>query len=154
MDRRDGVASWRTSTFRSSERFAKLASGKIACIIFLTLRSFVTVSFINFRISGSSRNNSDNEEYQSFTGIFHFIFDWVYSNFPHEMRRAVRDYKYEVNEGRMTDECIQYLTQLQKDWERHRVKLEVEVLRKEVFLLTQRQEYTRTDIFVDWGTWS
>ena len=50
-----------------------------------------------------------------------------------EMRRAVRDYKYEVNEGRMTDECIQYLTQLQKDWERHRVKLEVEALRKEVF---------------------
>jgi len=52
------------------------------------------------------------------------------------MRRAVRDYKYEVNEGRMTDECIQYLTQLQKDWERHRVKLEVEVLRKEVFSYT------------------
>jgi hypothetical protein len=48
------------------------------------------------------------------------------------MRRAVRDYKYEVNEGRMTDECIQYLTQLQKDWERHRVKLGVEAMRKEV----------------------
>lgn len=48
------------------------------------------------------------------------------------MRRAVRDYKYEVNEGRMTDECVQYLTQLQKDWERHRVKLGVEALRKEV----------------------
>jgi hypothetical protein len=48
------------------------------------------------------------------------------------MRRAVRDYKYEVNEGRMTDECLQYLTQLQKDWERHRVKLGVEALRKEV----------------------
>ncbi|KAL0071916.1 hypothetical protein AAF712_000839 [Marasmius tenuissimus] len=50
---------------------------------------------------------------------------------PLQMRRAVRDYKYEVNEGRMTDECIQYLTQLQKDWERHRVKLGVEALRKE-----------------------
>lgn len=48
------------------------------------------------------------------------------------MRRAVRDYKYEINEGRMTDECIQYLTQLQKDWERHRVKLGVEALRREV----------------------
>lgn len=47
------------------------------------------------------------------------------------MRRAVRDYKYEVNEGRMTDECIQYLTQLQKDWERHRVKMGVEAMRKE-----------------------
>ncbi|RDB29224.1 Dilute domain-containing protein C25B8.08 [Hypsizygus marmoreus] len=51
---------------------------------------------------------------------------------PLQMRRAVRDYKYEVNEGRMTDECIQYLTQLQKDWERHRVKLGVEAIRKEM----------------------
>ncbi|KAG6912037.1 hypothetical protein DXG01_000285 [Tephrocybe rancida] len=51
---------------------------------------------------------------------------------PLQMRRAVRDYKYEVNEGRMTDECVQYLTQLQKDWERHRVKLGVEALRKEM----------------------
>lgn len=32
----------------------------------------------------------------------------------------------------MTEECIQYLTQLQKDWERHRVKMGVEALRKEV----------------------
>ncbi|KIJ68538.1 hypothetical protein HYDPIDRAFT_173232 [Hydnomerulius pinastri MD-312] len=51
---------------------------------------------------------------------------------PLQMRRAVRDYKYEVNEGRMTDECLQYLTQLQKDWERHRVKMGVEALRKEI----------------------
>ncbi|KAF9229194.1 hypothetical protein BS17DRAFT_742989 [Gyrodon lividus] len=51
---------------------------------------------------------------------------------PLQMRRAVRDYKYEVNEGRMTDECVQYLTQLQKDWERHRVKMGVEALRKEI----------------------
>lgn len=32
----------------------------------------------------------------------------------------------------MTEECNQYLAQLQKDWERHRVKLGVEALRKEV----------------------
>ncbi|KAG2023579.1 hypothetical protein CC2G_001214 [Coprinopsis cinerea AmutBmut pab1-1] len=51
---------------------------------------------------------------------------------PLQMRRAVRDYKYEVNEGKMTDECIQYIIQLQKDWERHRVKLGVEILRKEI----------------------
>lgn len=48
------------------------------------------------------------------------------------MRRAVRDYKYEVNESRMTEECAQYLAQLQKDWEKHRVRLGVEALRKEV----------------------
>ncbi|THH33516.1 hypothetical protein EUX98_g669 [Antrodiella citrinella] len=51
---------------------------------------------------------------------------------PLQMRRAVRDYKYEVNEGRMTEECIQYLAQLQKDWERHRVKAGVAALRKEI----------------------
>ncbi|KAG6851199.1 hypothetical protein H0H93_015209 [Arthromyces matolae] len=51
---------------------------------------------------------------------------------PLQMRRAIRDYKYEVNEGKMTEECVQYLTQLQKDWERHRVKLGVEALRKEM----------------------
>lgn len=49
-----------------------------------------------------------------------------------QMRRAIRDYKYEVNEGRMTEECTQYLEQLQKDWEKHRVRLGVEALRKEV----------------------
>ena len=50
------------------------------------------------------------------------------------MRRALKDYRYEVQEGKMTDECSQYLTQLQKDWERHRVKIGVEALRKEVLL--------------------
>lgn len=48
------------------------------------------------------------------------------------MRRAVRDYKFEVNENRIPEECVQYLTQLQKDWERHRVKLGVEAIKKEV----------------------
>ncbi|KAI0734627.1 DIL domain-containing protein [Fomitopsis betulina] len=51
---------------------------------------------------------------------------------PLQMRRAVRDYRYEINEPRMTDECNQYLAQLQKDWERHRVKIGVEALRKEI----------------------
>ncbi|KAI0307888.1 DIL domain-containing protein [Multifurca ochricompacta] len=51
---------------------------------------------------------------------------------PLQMRRAVKDYKYEVNEGRMTEECSQYLAQLQKDWERHRVKLGVEALKREM----------------------
>lgn len=32
----------------------------------------------------------------------------------------------------MVDDCGQYLAQLQKDWERQRVKLGVEALRKEV----------------------
>ncbi|KAH9846836.1 DIL domain-containing protein [Lenzites betulinus] len=58
---------------------------------------------------------------------------------PLQMRRAVRDYKYEVNEGRMTEECNQYLAQLQKDWERHRVKMGVEQLRKEFVVALDRR---------------
>ena len=75
MDRRNGVADWRASTFGSSQRFAKLASGKVVWIIFVTLYSFETVPLIDFRIFRSSRNSSDNEEYQSFTGIFHSFLD-------------------------------------------------------------------------------
>ncbi|KIM30850.1 hypothetical protein M408DRAFT_271449 [Serendipita vermifera MAFF 305830] len=51
---------------------------------------------------------------------------------PLQMRRAVRDYKYEVGESKMTEECSQYLAQLQKDWERQRVKMGVEALKKEM----------------------
>jgi len=54
------------------------------------------------------------------------------------MRRAVRDYRYEVGESRMTEECSQYLAQLQKDWERQRVKLGVQALRKSVCALSLR----------------
>lgn len=42
---------------------------------------------------------------------------------PLQLRRAVRDYKYEVGESRMTEECTQYLVQLQKDWEKRRTQL-------------------------------
>jgi len=67
------------------------------------------------------------------------------------MRRAVRDYKYEVNEGRMTEECVQYLTQLQKDWERHRVKLGVEALRKEVIVFLSTAQI-KAHCPADYGT--
>ena len=58
-----------------------------------------------------------------------------------QMRRAVRDYRYEVNESRMTEECTQYLAQLQKDWEKHRVRLGVEALRKEVRISKRNPVY-------------
>ncbi|KAG8833767.1 hypothetical protein FRC17_010140 [Serendipita sp. 399] len=51
---------------------------------------------------------------------------------PLQMRRAVRDYRFEVGESHMTEECTQYLAQLQKDWERQRVKMGVEALKKEM----------------------
>ncbi|KAI6162119.1 DIL domain-containing protein [Pisolithus thermaeus] len=64
---------------------------------------------------------------------------------PLQMRRAVRDYKYEVSEDHMDDECIQYLTQLQKDWERHRVKMGVEALRKEIGEREREREHDFDD---------
>ncbi|BEI81177.1 hypothetical protein CcaverHIS002_0203370 [Cutaneotrichosporon cavernicola] len=45
---------------------------------------------------------------------------------PLQMRRAVRDYRYEVNEGRMADDCNQYLLQLVRDWEQRRVHISVQ----------------------------
>ncbi|CAE6534475.1 unnamed protein product [Rhizoctonia solani] len=50
---------------------------------------------------------------------------------PLQMRRAVRDYRYEKNEGRMNDECAQYLLQVQKDWERQRVQQGVAAVRQD-----------------------
>jgi len=43
---------------------------------------------------------------------------------PAQMQKAVKDYRYEVGETRMTEECVQYLEQLQKDWERRSKDLE------------------------------
>ncbi|WVR09630.1 hypothetical protein IAU60_006703 [Kwoniella sp. DSM 27419] len=42
---------------------------------------------------------------------------------PLQLRRAVKDYRYEVNEGKMHEECGHYLAQLQRDWERRSVHL-------------------------------
>jgi hypothetical protein len=90
------------------------------------------VPFIHLRVSRIGCYNPDYEEHQSSAGKDFFLPKVIDFPLLPKMRRAVRDYKYEVNEGRMTEECIQYITQLQKDWERHRVKLGVEALRKEV----------------------
>jgi len=42
---------------------------------------------------------------------------------PLQMWRAVREYRLEVNEGKMAEECAQYLALLQKDWERRKVQM-------------------------------
>lgn len=39
---------------------------------------------------------------------------------PIQMRRVVKDYRYEVGESRMSEECLQYLDQLIIDWKRRR----------------------------------
>ncbi|KAH8921867.1 hypothetical protein BT69DRAFT_1243769 [Atractiella rhizophila] len=41
---------------------------------------------------------------------------------PFQLRKAVRDYRYEVDETRMPEECNQYLLQVQKQWERQRLE--------------------------------
>ncbi|KZP00863.1 DIL-domain-containing protein [Calocera viscosa TUFC12733] len=51
---------------------------------------------------------------------------------PLQMRKAVRDYRYEVGESHMSEECNQYLAQLQRDWERQRLRRGVENMRKEM----------------------
>lgn len=56
---------------------------------------------------------------------------------PLQMRRALKDYRFEVSEPRMTEECTQYLAQMQKDWERHRVQAGVERARRD---MTERRE--------------
>ncbi|GAA6041719.1 hypothetical protein JCM8097_003099 [Rhodosporidiobolus ruineniae] len=44
---------------------------------------------------------------------------------PMQLRRAVRDYRYEVDESRMDEDCAQYLVQIQKQWERMRAQKKV-----------------------------
>ncbi len=51
---------------------------------------------------------------------------------PLQMRRAVKDYRFEVNESRMSEECAQYLNQLIRDYERRRLRLGFEALDREV----------------------
>ncbi|GAA5905453.1 hypothetical protein JCM6882_003165 [Rhodosporidiobolus microsporus] len=47
---------------------------------------------------------------------------------PLQLRKAVRDYRYEVDERRMDEDCAQYLVQIQKQWERMRMQKKVEGL--------------------------
>lgn len=93
------------------------------------------------RVFRPGSNNPNIEALESLAGKS--LLTWMSLGFhrrsSEQMRRAVKDYKYEVQEGHMTEECSQYLAQLQKDWERHRVKLGVEALRKEVVSSTARK---------------
>lgn len=47
---------------------------------------------------------------------------------PLQLRRAVRDYRYEVDEQHMDEDCAQYLAQIQSQWERMRLQRTVEGL--------------------------
>ncbi|BGO98269.1 hypothetical protein NBRC10513v2_002661 [Rhodotorula toruloides] len=43
---------------------------------------------------------------------------------PLQLRKAVRDYRYEVDERKMDEDCVEYLVQIQKQWERDRAQKE------------------------------
>ncbi|CAO1615999.1 unnamed protein product [Sympodiomycopsis kandeliae] len=66
---------------------------------------------------------------------------------PLQMRKAVRDYRYEINETRMSVECLQYLEQFQIDWIRNQERLlevkEEEEARKELEIM--KREISRQD---------
>jgi hypothetical protein len=51
---------------------------------------------------------------------------------PLQLRRAIRDYRHEVGEPRISEECSQYLSQLVKDWDRKRIQEGVGNAQKEV----------------------
>ena len=36
---------------------------------------------------------------------------------PCQLRKCATGYRYEIDEPHMSEECLQYLSQLQKDWE-------------------------------------
>ncbi|CDZ97103.1 Dilute [Phaffia rhodozyma] len=64
---------------------------------------------------------------------------------PVQMRRAVRDYRFEVNEERMSEECAQYLAQLQKDWEKRRTRVGVEARLRELSM-NENERPINTDL--------
>lgn len=75
---------------------------------------------------------------------------------PLQMRRAVRDYRYEVGETRMSDECLQYLDQYQVDWERNqealveaqeeqRARRDLDAMRKEILRQDKETEDAQRD---------
>ncbi len=51
---------------------------------------------------------------------------------PLQLRKALKDYRYELNEPKMSDECVQYLSQMQRDWERQRVRRGVDAIQRQV----------------------
>lgn len=50
---------------------------------------------------------------------------------PLQLRKAVKDYRYEVDEPKMSDECQQYLAQLEQDWDKQRIPRSVQLAREE-----------------------
>lgn len=61
---------------------------------------------------------------------------------PLQLQRAIRDYRYEVGEGRISQEYLDCLDQMQRDWEHWRVKSSIDKIQKEVEARTSYRRYT------------
>lgn len=61
---------------------------------------------------------------------------------PLQLQRAIRDYRYEVGEGRISQECLDCLDQMQRDWEHWRVKSSIDKIQEEVEARTSYRRYT------------
>ncbi|KAJ9096425.1 hypothetical protein QFC21_005247 [Naganishia friedmannii] len=65
---------------------------------------------------------------------------------PLQLQRAIRDYRFEVGESRISSECLQHLTELQQDWERRRVKSDIDRIHREVGIRrSSRRSYESGD---------
>ncbi|PWZ02666.1 hypothetical protein BCV70DRAFT_196909 [Testicularia cyperi] len=58
---------------------------------------------------------------------------------PVQLRKAVKDYRYEVSEPRMSEECLQYLDQLIIDWKR-RQEDQLRQVREEAYAVHQKKK--------------
>ncbi|ORY31607.1 hypothetical protein BCR39DRAFT_86241 [Naematelia encephala] len=71
---------------------------------------------------------------------------------PVQMRRAMREYRFEVNEGKMADECAQYLVQVQRDWERRRVQMSISEARRQASFSDNANDSSNIDALFDGTT--
>lgn len=65
---------------------------------------------------------------------------------PLQLQRAMRDYRYEVGEGRISQDCLDCLDQMQRDWEHWRVKSSIDKIQKEVEARTSYRRYTSGNV--------
>lgn len=50
---------------------------------------------------------------------------------PLQLRKVVKEYRHEVDEPHMSEECQQYLSQLERDWDRQRVSRSAQLARED-----------------------
>jgi hypothetical protein len=65
---------------------------------------------------------------------------------PLQLQRAIKDYRFEVGESRISPNCLQHLVELHQDWERRRVKSDIDRIHREVGIRrSARRSYESAD---------